>query len=250
MGDKVIFEEVERKVDNKTGEIITDTHRTVKKVEKTPDFVMLFTEGVGYLVNARLTKQEMAVLMMYLSRYVSHYENTLLIDKGTKEVVAEELGTTINFVNKTISKLYKSGIIIKDKHYKLNPYIFGKGNWNEIRRLRQEIVVDWDFENNTSIKSIRAAGVYGDVPKEPVVVEAKQDFDDKNNVLRQEVLIDENKKTIEKDRKKSDAIERLKQLAKKHLVRNEALHLQKSSDLRKFRTEAIEAKVAKNENRN
>jgi len=239
MGDKVIYEEVKQEVDNKTGEIITDVHRTVKKVQKTPDFVMLFTEGVGYLVNAKLTKQEMAVLMLYISRYVSHYENTLLIDKGTKEVVAEELGTTVNFVNKTISKLHKTGIIIKDKHYKLNPYIFGKGNWNEIRRLRQEIIIDWDFENNTSIKSIRTAGIYGEMPKEAVVVEAKQEFDEKNNRLRQEVLIDEgeNKKIS-----KQQAIEKLKKLAKKHLIRDEALHLQKSSDLRKFRAAVIEAK--------
>ena len=239
MGDKVIYEEVKQEVDNKTGEIITDVHRTVKKVQKTPDFVMLFTEGVGYLVNAKLTKQEMAVLMLYISRYVSHYENTLLIDKGTKEVVAEELRTTVNFVNKTISKLHKTGIIIKDKHYKLNPYIFGKGNWNEIRRLRQEIIIDWDFENNISIKSIRTAGIYGEIPKEAVVVEAKQKFDEKNNRLRQEVLIDEgeNEKIS-----KQQAIEKLKKLAKKHLIRDEALYLQKSSELRKFRTEAIEVK--------
>jgi len=239
MGDKVIYEEVKQEVDNKTGEIITDVHRTVKKVQKTPDFVMLFTEGVGYLVNAKLTKQEMAVLMLYISRYVSHYENTLLIDKGTKEVVAEELRTTVNFVNKTISKLHKTKIIIKDKHYKLNPYIFGKGNWNEIRRLRQEIIIDWDFENNISIKSIRTAGIYGEMPKEAVVVEAKQKFDEKNNRLRQEVLIDEgeNEKIS-----KQQAIEKLKKLAKKHLIRDEALYLQKSSELRKFRTEAIEVK--------
>ena len=57
---------------------------------------------------------------------------------GIKKEIVKELETTMGTLDNALSKLVKSEIIARESKgvYKLNPYIFGRGSWQNIKEIR------------------------------------------------------------------------------------------------------------------
>lgn len=55
-----------------------------------------------------------------------------------KEQIAETLGLSLNRIEQAITGFVKSGIFdrVYTGTYQVNPYIFGKGNWEDIKNAR------------------------------------------------------------------------------------------------------------------
>jgi len=223
-------------INHKTGEIDEEIITQTFKVPKTEDFIMLFTKNLSKHTE-KLTGREQELLNKLLEKYVTT-GNIVMLDTPVRKKLANEIGITINHIKNLVKELKKKKYILVDNDglYYLNPYLFGKGKWTEILKLRQQFTYEYDFEKNELKETIISVGVYEGV-----------DNVKNMDIEKIEHKKEENKEVIDvflTDKKisKQQAIEKLKKLAKKHLIRDEALHLQKSSDLRKFRTEAIEVK--------
>ncbi len=126
----------EIKINPETGkatEIEQTKERTVK-VEQEPDFVKLYLKDICKLNNLPKTSSK---LLNVLLRYTS-YENKVLLPYGIKQEIVKELKTTMGTLDNALSKLVKSEIIARESKgvYKFNPYIFGRGKWGNVRKIR------------------------------------------------------------------------------------------------------------------
>lgn len=154
----IMYEETTRIRDNITGEVTDkDINKRVIKVPRTPDFLMLFTKHITYL--EQLGKTDNSVLFVILSHYVGQ-KNLVFLSPQVRKKISAELELDISSVNKAIKNLLIKEVIVTDtdSFMYLNPFLFGKGNFDEIKKLRQELIFEYDFATNTTnmIRNVKA----------------------------------------------------------------------------------------------
>ena len=136
---RVTKETVEKTVDLTTGEIVTEKFIQEGWSDKEPNYVKLYIDNL-ILLNGlpKGTSDTIFELLKYMS-----YENTIILNSFIKKEIANSLGfKTIQSLDNNINKLVKKGIIerIGRGTYRANAFIFGKGDWNDIKQIRFEIV--------------------------------------------------------------------------------------------------------------
>ena len=122
MGKKIVTTEEENKyIVNNDGEIVEqlNTYTTKLSVSETePRYVKLYLDDIAKLEG--ITGSQNSVLLGILK----------LTQFSTNEVI---LNTISNFVKREILFKIATGV------YKLNPYLFGSGTWQQIKGLRMTI---------------------------------------------------------------------------------------------------------------
>jgi len=147
MSNKTItYQETETKevYDKESGTVKATEQTTVRKVkvQKEPSFIKLYLNDICKLKS--IPKSSNAVLNELLKH--TNYNNEIILNMGIKKRIIKNLDTTIATLNNSISKLNKAEIIkkIDSGIYKLNPYIFGKGEWANIKAIR----MTWEYGEN------------------------------------------------------------------------------------------------------
>jgi len=189
----IVYQEYHTEVNQETGEITNKQNRKILKVQRTPDFIMLFTEHVAFL--EKLAKNEKAVLSQILQHYVG-IKNVVFLSANTKKDMADELHVGISYIHKAIKQLIERQIlvkgIIKTNQLYLNPYLFGKGNWENIYQMRQEISYDFDFAKLEMKETRKISALYDndfDINKHDIV--DKEEYQDIDGANHQEITITE-----------------------------------------------------------
>jgi len=201
--DITLFDYEMSHLDGMTGEITSTTKTKVIKREKIPDFIMLFTAGTPLLRDANLTKREQLILNIILEKYVG-FSNRVEISTVLRKNLKSTLSYSDSSIYKGINGLQKKNILveynnndengIEDAWY-LNPHIFGRGHWNDIKKLRYELQVDFDFESLEAKSSSTRVSTYSEAKellengnlKEVDRVVTK---DKKNNTTDTEIIVD------------------------------------------------------------
>lgn len=131
------------RTDTKTGEIVEE--EKIINFGKTSDFVMTFTKDLGYMKN--LTKGEI-VLTFGLLQIVNN-NNEIILNKSIKQRICKDYEINLSSFNVMLSNLLKKQIIQqKDRGiYLINTYLFGKGSWGDIKKIR--MFIEWDFKEKT-----------------------------------------------------------------------------------------------------
>jgi hypothetical protein len=146
----------EKIVDVETGEIIQekDTVKT-KFLEKEPNFVKIYLKDILYL--NELSTSYHNVLYAIIKRM--DYDNIIYLMKTNKTKIAEECKLEVNTVAKAIVELTKKEIILRHGkgEYIVNPFLFGKGQWHDIKSLRIKIEYSsygrtWSTEKTNNIQ--------------------------------------------------------------------------------------------------
>lgn len=140
-----VIREIKKKTINESGEITTTEKEQIIQYPKTADFVMSFTKDIGYLQH--LSKGEIITLFMLLK--IVNNNNEIILNSAIKRRIANELNMKIRTVTQNISALNKKRVISREDNgiYRINPWLFGKGNWNNIKKLRMNF--EWDFNKQT-----------------------------------------------------------------------------------------------------
>ncbi len=194
--DTTVFEHIEETIDSKTGEVTLTEKKSIVKQAKTPEFIMMFTEGAPFLAGAKLTGAQTSVLFMLLHKFVLPRDNVLLLTSYTRQTISNEMNIAKNTVDSAILKLIDTKIILVKKEmgkvYYLNPKLFGKGNWNDIKKLRYQTSVEYDFENrDIDITNATTFG-YGDVDKDNIIVTGvEENISEDKNLIEQKVYIED-----------------------------------------------------------
>lgn len=192
-----LFEEIETTVDQQTGEITTTRKRQVYNIEKTPEFIMLFLKGISdYMTKTDLSSGQSKVLWAILGNYVAK-NNYINLSSAIKEEIAIGIDSTKRTVDAYIRDLIKKNLILKEyvnksPKFLLNPEIFGKGNWADIRKLRYETKLEYDFEKKTAQETKKVTSIMIDDSdlKNVNVIEASEVQSEDGKHITQKLIID------------------------------------------------------------
>lgn len=143
---KTILRE-EREVDSTTGELLR--HKQVIQYSKEPAYVKLYLDSLGvFISNEGLSKSlnDMLVEAMKMITYASD-EQLLTLGKYQKEKICKATGKSKRRLEQAITIWVENNVLIRVARstYRLNPYIFGKGEWRDIENLR----ATFDYRNGT-----------------------------------------------------------------------------------------------------
>ncbi len=122
-------------LDKETGEVVQETQVSSWVLDREPDFVKLYVDDIGSLFNLSNTD----ILFAFVRKM--NYDNEIALNASIKRDISKTLKTTVSNIDKMISKYVKEDILIrKDRGlFLVNPYIFGRGKWQDIRKIRLSI---------------------------------------------------------------------------------------------------------------
>lgn len=221
----IVYQEINTERDPSTGELVDQVGKRIVKVAKTPDFIMIFTKHIGVLED--LAKMDDRVLFLILSKFVGQ-KNLVFLSPITKKGMAKDLGVDISSITRSINALISKEVLVLDseKNVFLNPHLFGKGNWEEIRKLRHELTFEFDFETSKQLIKRQTKAQY--ISDEELslphdVVGAEEYIDDVSGNIEQTVYIQESPpNTINKD----SHIQLIQEQNKQLELQNKQLELQ------------------------
>lgn len=100
-----------------------------------PNYIKLYLQDISYLHD--IPKSHTNVLYELLS-YVTYGTNEISLSSGAKKRIVESSGMSMSSLNNNLSLLAKNGLIerIGTGMFRLNPFLFGKGDWKSIKELR------------------------------------------------------------------------------------------------------------------
>lgn len=132
--------------DEKTGQMVTKRANKVLNWGDEPRYIKLYLEDVMYLSD--MPKQYAGLTMALLKRvsYAGDEDGMCVtLIPRIKKAICKELGwKNEKSLNNALTKLVEGKILYRIDRglYRFNPYLFGKGDWQDIGRLRMEIGYD------------------------------------------------------------------------------------------------------------
>lgn len=136
---RVSKEVVEKTIDFSTGEVMSEKFVQESWTDKEPNYVKLYLDNLVLLNGLpKGTSDTLFELLKYMS-----YENMIILNPYVREKIANALNfKTVQSLNNNLNKLVKNGILenIGRGTYRANPFLFGKGDWNDIKQIRFEVV--------------------------------------------------------------------------------------------------------------
>jgi len=147
--EKVIFAATEEILDSETGEIIRTRKFTSALIDKEPPHVKIYLQDIAKIND--LPPAASKVLNILIQNM--GYNNMVPMLKPFKEVICHSLNIKMNTLEKVIALLLEKHIIHKFARglYILDPYLFAKGRWENIKNLR--LIIEYDEYGNRRLTS-------------------------------------------------------------------------------------------------
>lgn len=122
---------------NEDGEMLEQNFKTISKA-KEDDFIKLYLSDIGFFHRLQPNQQEL--LYHFLQKMT--YDNLIVINKTIKEMIAKESGKSYRTVENALTRYVDTGILLRQGRgvYIANPYLFGKGRFEDIQKIRMEVV--------------------------------------------------------------------------------------------------------------
>lgn len=140
---KITKETIRQTIDYETGEITHEVEEKEAMVGNEPNYIKLYLDNITALNG--LTKGSSDILFQLL-KYMS-YDNLIILNPFIKQKIQEELGLkNMQSLNNAISKLTKRDILqnVGRGTYRANPFILGKGKWQDIKKIRLTVEIEKD----------------------------------------------------------------------------------------------------------
>lgn len=136
-------------LDTDTGEILEQ--EIVYRRTPEPDFIKLYLDcvatftGISKSLNPILF--ELLKHMSYASVYDIHGGQIIYLNAALKQQIAAVNNVTVKRVEQALTNFVKNDILkrVATGTYQVNPNIFGRGNWKDIKNIRST----FDFGNKT-----------------------------------------------------------------------------------------------------
>nr|CRY97630.1 hypothetical protein [uncultured prokaryote] len=141
-----IKQSIETSVLNEYGEIIERRANKTLSWGAEPIYIKLYLQDVLYLSDMPKHHEKVLFELLKRSTYAGEKNGMQVsLSAGIKRIISKELGLKNNrSINNVLSDLVHGKILyrIETGVYNFNPYLFGKGDWQDIARLRLEINYD------------------------------------------------------------------------------------------------------------
>lgn len=155
----IFYRETKETLNMETGEIVGEQRVERRRIPQEPQFIKLYLSHVLMLSDI---PKGLNVILYELLRKMN-YDNEIVWNKGIKQRICEKLGCSESNVRKAITEFKKKNILIEQVHgvFLVNPYVFGKGGWENVHQLR--LTVDL-----TPTKQIISGTVFNDDYRERI----------------------------------------------------------------------------------
>lgn len=140
--DKVTYKAITTTVNHDTGEVTREEETTHLKISNEPNYIKLYINTL--LAFKELPKTlnplllELLSCMGYADPSLKNGGQLIVLNSYVKKQMAEKLNTKINTIEKSITSLTKAKLLrrIGTGTYQVNPNLFGKGEWKDIKAIR------------------------------------------------------------------------------------------------------------------
>lgn len=151
--DKTVYQEVVATTD---GEVVT--HKTLYMTKDEPPYVKVYIDCV--LMIKGLPKG-LSNILLELLKHMTFADNTvqggqvIALNAYLKRQIANNLGVSVKRVEQGITEFVKKDIMkrIAVGTYQVNPNMFGKGEWGDIKKIR-DIYATIDFKKREIVAEI------------------------------------------------------------------------------------------------
>lgn len=135
----IVKQEMTQIKNSETGEVIETSVTQTVKLDQEPSFIKLYTKDMCKLND--VPKSANSVLNALLEH--TNYRNEIVLASHTKDRICDNLKIKKPSLDNAILKLVKSELIVRVGRgvFSLNPYVFGKGKWQDIKELQ----MTWDY---------------------------------------------------------------------------------------------------------
>lgn len=139
-------------VNHETGEVrSTETHKKYRSEE--PNYIKLYLKDLAYLHDL---PQAASNLVHELLGYVTYNTQEIVLNSTVKKRIAGIMNVAMKTLNNNLQQLVKKGVLerVAPGTFRLNPYLFGKGDWKSIKALREQNIqlqIVYDKETNTRV---------------------------------------------------------------------------------------------------
>ena len=127
----------ERQVDRLTGELIYDKTNIIDitRLPEEPAYIKFYIEDLSLL--NKLTAGETRILLYIAAN--ANYQGEVLLPLVIKKRIATNAELSVQAVNNAITKFCNKNILkrLDTGLYELNPELFARGKWREIRERRK-----------------------------------------------------------------------------------------------------------------
>lgn len=131
------------KIDCQTGEVVEKQTDISFTIDREPDYIKLYLRDVLYLKDM---PQNLSNFLMALVKRVTYaseeWGNCVVLNAAIREAVRKECGyKNMQSVYNNTGKLISGEILeeVAKDIYRLNPYLFGRGDWRDIEKIRTEV---------------------------------------------------------------------------------------------------------------
>lgn len=151
-----VYTEKQIEISGTTGEVLKENEIYVTKAKNRDDFIKFFVDNLSF-IGSDLLNAERQVLFILLTKI--DYKNIIYINSDLRRDVEALLKVSKSTVSVAINGLKKKGVILSlsdslkkelgtfsDNAFIINPNIAGRGSFNELQKLRQDISIEYDFE--------------------------------------------------------------------------------------------------------
>ena len=161
-------------VDLSTGQII-QTEREIK-VPKEPDFIKLYLDDMVMLKD--IPQWVSGILYSLLKRM--SYQNEIVLNATIKKRIAADLDITTRTIDNALVTFVKKNILFRVGVgvYQANPYLFGKGEWTNIRKIRLQV----EYGQNGSREIIAELSKSEENIRQPSIEEILQELHTAENI--------------------------------------------------------------------
>lgn len=140
-----INQSIETLIIDKNGEYVSKRANRTLSWGDEPPYVKMYLDSLLYLKD--LPKGYNVILNALLKRmsYAGDSDGqVIVVNKAVKERISKEVGVSISRIENVMGDLTKGDLLYRIDRgmYRVNPNFFGKGDWQDIARLRLEITFD------------------------------------------------------------------------------------------------------------
>lgn len=145
-------------VDENTGEMIQTVNQEVGVFEKEPPYVKLYLEDIGKLNGLNPTENKLVHELVYNMGY----NNVVPAYKPVKEIIAKRIGVSYNTLNEAIKSMHRKGVLIRKARgmYIMDPSLFGRGSWSDIKKIRMTIEYGEDGRKQINTEISKQLGLW------------------------------------------------------------------------------------------
>ncbi len=131
---RVVYSEMTRTINYETGVVNEEERKKIIKLPQEPPYVKMYIEDLGAVLNLPVGVRG----LLYALVQRIDYDGIITLGSTSKKRIAERLKITVGTFDNYLTKLVKTGVLkrIGRGEFEINPYLFARGDWADIRRRR------------------------------------------------------------------------------------------------------------------